>query len=551
MKRLPRPFLILFAAAGVLLLSFTGLFGLVYFKIRDVKEPLINTLQQYIDGELKIEAADVAFFPPGINLKGVKLFAPNDPEPAAIIPEARLRFNLMPLIQRKIETRLTLKEPVIHVKKIRRGKSNMERIFSPLMAGDGEGQKKSQVMNLEELWWRRLAIEELNIEMAHFLSSEAGSGVVTELKNIDIQADRIRFESSTRPAEIKIRYELPQFSKAPMELKTKMRFMEAEQAMKLEDGQIRWGPLEVALQGKALLPSEKNKEVQLDLHLEAKNQELQDLNKVLKEKVPVTGKVNLKGTITGTPFAPQFALSADSPDLTVKGKSLNAFHAEFKNKEGSIRFGPVPLPSVNMKDKIRIAEVLAAGTQLGDMVNVGMLSNSANVIGTQVDQIRANVSIAGGNISLHPFSLGNGHFSASGNGQIIQQKNISAGGTFTLNQGVTRQLIPDPALRRMVTDGRDQISFPFSLSGPLSDPNVAIDNSGFKGKMAGATALILQRQLMGGGINPQNILNAALGNPTTQNQTTTRQTKTTNTTTTKKRQGTTGNSLADQLLFGR
>jgi hypothetical protein len=306
--RLPRPLLILFILAGVFFLSFTGLFGLVYFKIRDVKEPLINTLKQYIEGDLQIEDAEVSFFPAGIDLKGVKLIAPNDPEPAAIVPEAKLRFNLIPLLQKKIETRLTLKEPVIRLKKYPKGKNNMEIIFSPLMASE-----KPKARNLEELWWRRLAIEELSIEKAHFISSQAGSTEVTEFKNIDIQADRIRFESSLRPAEIKVRYEMPQYSKSPMELKTKMKFVENEQAMNLQDGEIRWGPMKVDLQGKALLPSDKNQEVLLNLDLEAKQLQLSNLNKVLKEKIPAEGTVALKGKVTGTISPLSLTLIPPSP----------------------------------------------------------------------------------------------------------------------------------------------------------------------------------------------------------------------------------------------
>ena len=641
--RLPRPLLILIAIAGFLFLSFTGVSTLVYFKIRDVKGPLLSTLQQYINGQLKIEDAEVVFFPAGINIKGIQLFAPNDPEPAATIPEAKLRFNLIPLIQKKIETRLTIREPVIRLKTSPKGPSNMETIFAPVM-----GNEKHRVTSLDELWWRRLAIEELTIEKAHFISTQVGSSELTELKNIDIQADRIRFESSFRPATVKIRYELPQYSSDPMEMKTKLRFVEKDQAMHLEDGQLRWGPLKVGLQGQALLPTKENQDVQLDLDLNAPELRLQDLNKVLKEKVPVSGTVALAGKITGTPFAPKLSLDLDSPEINIKGNSLSKLHAELskgatpgielkntsfgiyggkidadgtllpgnktsadlnirmnslsvaaisgkkdmparlsgqlklKSPEvqnlyaysggGPITVGPIPLPSVDLSNKIRIAEVLAAGTQVGNMVNVGMLRNSSNIIGTQVDQIKANVSIAGGNLSLHPFSLGNGHFSASGNGQILQQKNISAGGIFTMNPGVTRQLIPDPMLRRVVTDGRDQISFPFSLSGPLSDPNVSVDSSGLKGKMAAATALILQRQLMGGGLNPQNMINSALGgnsqNPLgqflgapppqqqaipPQNQTRNTQQPSRNSTAPQQQQKkpTTGNSIADQILFGR
>jgi hypothetical protein len=258
-----------------------------------------------------------------------------------------------------------------------------------------------------------------------------------------------------------------------------------------------------------------------------------------------------------------------SGDLKVKSKdleNLDSYHGG-----GVVTVGPVPLPAVDLKSKIKIAEVLSAGTELGNMVNVGMLGNSAHVIGTQIDTIKATVGIGGGNITLQPFSMGNGHFSASGNGTIIRQKNVSGSGIFTLNQRVTRQLILDPLLRRTLTDGRDQLSFPFSFQGPLSDPNVTVDSSALRGKMARAMVLVLQKQALGQ-LDAQKILDSSLkGTPLGDPKnplgrilgTTTHSGKTAPQTTsrtppsqkspaqTKKPQSTTGNPLADQLLFGR
>lgn len=178
---------------------------------------------------------------------------------------------------------------------------------------------------------------------------------------------------------------------------------------------------------------------------------------------------------------------------------------------GNISVGPIPLPVVDLKGKVKVAEILAAGTAAGQMINVGMLSSSANLIGTQVDAINASVRIAGNNITLAPFSMANGHFSASGNATIAQQKSINGSGTFHLNPGVTASLITDPMLRGAVTGGKGGLSIPFSISGPLDDPNITVDSGYLQGLIAKATAMGLKNMLMGG-LKPQNMLNSALKN---------------------------------------
>jgi hypothetical protein len=78
---------------------FFSLLAFVSFQLKDVKTPLITYLKSQIDGDLQIGDAEVVFFPAGINLKDVKLFAPGETVPSATISKAKLRFNLLPLIK--------------------------------------------------------------------------------------------------------------------------------------------------------------------------------------------------------------------------------------------------------------------------------------------------------------------------------------------------------------------------------------------------------------------------------------------------------------------
>ncbi len=641
-----RPKLILLGLSGLVLVVLMGFFGFGYMRLTNIKKPLLATLQKYIDGRLEMESADLSIIPPGLKLQGVTLWAPEGTEPAAKIESARLKFNLLPLIQKKIESELVLKNPVIYLRSTKNGPSNMEAVFAPLLQ-----EKQPDAVDLSDMWWRRIAVERLQIENAHFISFDPEGITGTELKNIHVNADHIRFESQRNPAKLKISYELPQYSELPLSLATRMRFNPESKVMDLEDGTVQWGKLKADLGGQVDMAGGKKKaDLNLNLKLRGKALDLSELDTILKQAPGLKGKVDVLGEVTGSPFAPLFSFNLDSPQLKAQGYTLSSLHSLIQKDQkaihlketsfdifggqvevsgqvtptgdmpadlkiklsnlsvaaatgkkgsparlsgnlamkspalsqgkayaggGNITVGPIPLPQIDLKQKIRVAEVVAAGTGVNNMINVGLLGNSANVIGAQVDQVRAKVSIGGGNITLHSFNLGNGHFTANGTGKIFQQKSVMASGTFTLNSRVTSQFITDPMLRRVLTDGKNQLSFPFALTGPLSDPKVGIDSGPLKGKMAAATALMLQRQLMGGQLNPQGMLNqalkgtaagdpknplgqflgAAVGQPAQQQQAPRQQPHTGSRqgaqTETKSKAPTTGNSLADQLLFGR
>lgn len=561
-----------------------SVFAYLSYRIRDIKTPLLAFLKSQIAGELQIGDAEVTFMPPGIDLKDIKLFAPGDAQPSASIGDAELRFNLMPLVRKKIEARLYIDKPEILLTRGKDGKTNMERIFAPLISGEAGKKDQAAVNPLDEFWWKKIAVDRLRIEDAHFRATQEGHAEVTELKNLSVEADHIRFDGGGKPAKLKIRYLMPQVSEQPMELGTQLAFDEAGQGIRLNEGAFTWGDLRLDFGGQALLPAAGRKDIALDLNFAAQKIDLKKLGKMLKEPLPADGVLAVKGTVTGTAFAPVIQATLDSPALTVSGKTLSAFHAELLKKEkpieiqtatfgiyggsvaisgqalpgpatsanvnvalkslslaaasgkkgnparlsgnlklsspnvakpysfsggGNISVGPFPLPVVDLKSKVKVAEILAAGTAAGQMVNVGMLSSSANVIGTQIDQVNAAVKIAGNNITLAPFNMGNGHFTASGNATIAQQKSINGGGTFNLNPGVTARLIPDKMLRGAVTGGKGGLSVPFSISGPLEDPNISVDSGYLKGLVAKATAMGLKNMLMGG-IKPDAMLNQAL-----------------------------------------
>jgi hypothetical protein len=172
---------------------------------------------------------------------------------------------------------------------------------------------------------------------------------------------------------------------------------------------------------------------------------------------------------------------------------------------------------MNLQNKVKVGEVLTAGTGASHLVNLGMLSSSANLTGTQIPSINASIHFSGNNVTLNSFSLGNEHFNASGSGQIINQKSISASGTATLNPGVTAQLFPDPMFRAAVTGGKSGLSVPFTLSGALDNPDFNIDSGYMSNLIARAAATALPRLLMGG-LQPNQMLgqalkNTPLGNP--------------------------------------
>jgi len=581
-----RLILILILLGGLLGTGVLALFAYVSFQLRDVKAPLLSFLKNQIDGDLQIADADVSLFPAGINLKGVKLYAPGETTPSATIEKAKLRFNLLPLIQKKIETRVFIYEPDIRLTRGKDGRSNMERIFSPLMAGEKKKEISPEAEAMERLWWKRLAVNKLLIEKAHFISIPQKTGKApTELKNVSIEADEIRFEAGQAPAKIKIRYDLPQISKEPMELRLRLAFQEATQGLQVQEGKFGWGPLAMDLSGEALLPTLARKDVLLNLNFLSPTVDLKKLSKIMTDPLPVSGILSLKGTVTGTAFDPLLKLILDSPSLTVAGKTLANFHAELTKKDkavqidkasfgiyggsvalsgvalpsettsvnldvslrsislaaaagskspaslsgtlqvasgniknpnsfsggGRISLGPIPLPVVNLQNKIKVGEIVTAGTGANRLVNLGMLSSSANLIGTSIPQINATIKFAGRNVTMSPFSLGNGHFKASGSGAIANQKSIAASGTATLNPSVTAQLFPDPLFRSAVTGGKGGLSVPFTLSGPLDNPDFNIDSGYMSSLIARAAATALPKLLMGG-VQPQQMLGAALKN---------------------------------------
>lgn len=570
---------------GVTVAVFAVGFGSLAFymasRLRDVKGPLIQALQSQIDGELRVGEAKVVLFPVGLDLKDILLIAPGETEPTAKIQVAELRFNLIPLVRKKFEGKLNVVEPEVFLRRGKDGKTNIERIFAPVLSGES----KERVSAVDQLWWKRLAIDRLRIRDAHFVATREGTADRVELKNIDVAADNIRFDGAREPAKIKVSYHLPQVSQTPMEISTRMRFDDAIQGLKLEEGAVQWGESKIDFSGQVLLPGEKNKEVTLDLNFAAPDLDLKKLGSILVNPIPASGKLAMKGTVQGSAFEPKLDVVLDSPALNVSGKSLSNLHAELSKKEkpveirntsfgiyggkielsgeaipgptipaklnvglrslsvaaasgkpspaslsgdlqlsspnvsnpnsfsggGKISAGPFPLPVINLQDKVKVAQILAAGTAVGQMVNVGMLSSSANVIGTQVDRVNAAVRINGNNVTLAPFNLANGHFSASGNATIANQQSINGGGTFHLSPGVTSSLITDSRLRQAMTGGRGGLSVPFTMSGPLSDPNISVDSGYIQGLVAKATAAGLTNMLMGG-IKPQGMINEALKN---------------------------------------
>ncbi|HEX5034864.1 MAG TPA: AsmA family protein, partial [bacterium] len=232
-------------ACGALAVAFVSLAFYVSHRLRDVKGPLIRALQSQIDGELKVGEAKVVMFPAGLDLKDIQLYAPGEQEPSAKIEVAELRFNLIPLVRKKIEGKLNVVKPEIFLRRPKDGNTNMERIFAPLISGES----KERVSAVDQLWWKRLAIDRLRIRDARFLATREGSEDKVELKDIDVSADRIRFDGSRDPAKIKISYSLPQVSKEPMEITTRMRFDEAIQGLRLEDGALLWGETKMDFSG--------------------------------------------------------------------------------------------------------------------------------------------------------------------------------------------------------------------------------------------------------------------------------------------------------------
>jgi hypothetical protein len=116
---------------------------------------------------------------------------------------------------------------------------------------------------------------------------------------------------------------------------------------------------------------------------------------------------------------------------------------------GKVSVGPIPLPVVNLQNKVKVGQVLTAGTGTNHLVNLGMLSSSANLTGTQIPAINASIKFAGNNVTMSPFSrqrtfqclrlgpdpqskidqrLGNGHLESGVTMAAFSRPSISFGG---------------------------------------------------------------------------------------------------------------------------
>ncbi|MCB1215177.1 MAG: hypothetical protein KDK66_06845, partial [Deltaproteobacteria bacterium] len=163
---------------------------------------------------------------------------------------------------------------------------------------------------------------------------------------------------------------------------------------------------------------------------------------------------------------------------------------------GPITVGPIPLPQVNLKNKIKIAQMVTKGSLLENKINLKLLEDSRQVIGSEINPLKAQLIINGSTIALKPYHMANGHFRASGDATVFKQKSIESKGTFTLNRRVTEELILDPSLRKILTEGKNELSLPFSLSGPVEDPQVSVDSSHLQQRMVLASAELLKQQTL-------------------------------------------------------
>ncbi len=164
---------------------------------------------------------------------------------------------------------------------------------------------------------------------------------------------------------------------------------------------------------------------------------------------------------------------------------------------GNISVGPIPLPKLNLKDKIGGAQLLTGGFLFPQLVNLNPLSNSANLIGSQIDSLNSQVSIHGEKLSLNPFRFSNSKVSGSGSGEIHSQKTIDASGIATLSSAVTTLLFPDRNFRTSITGGRGTLSIPFRLSGSLENPQFTIEENYLKNLVAKIAGASVQSMIFG------------------------------------------------------
>ncbi len=151
-------------------IGFLGIFGIlaglfyISFKLENLKEPLIVFLKSQISGNLSIEEAKVSFFPPGLNLKNISLFAPGETTPSATVEQAKLRFHYIPVLQDNIQTTLWIDHPRVQFYRQANGQANMETIFAPLLKGEAQDSKSA----FSKLWRKKLEVDRIRIRQGNF-----------------------------------------------------------------------------------------------------------------------------------------------------------------------------------------------------------------------------------------------------------------------------------------------------------------------------------------------------------------------------------------------
>jgi len=564
-------------------IGFLGIFGIlaglfyISFKLENLKEPLIVFLKSQISGNLSIEEAKVSFFPPGLNLKNISLFAPGETTPSATVEQAKLRFHYIPVLQDNIQTTLWIDHPRVQFYRQANGQANMETIFAPLLKGEAQDSKSA----FSKLWRKKLEVDRIRIRQGNFFINLGNPDQKTELRNLNLRADEIQFNLNT-PAQIQIQFVVPTLSSEPLQFRFPL-VLEKGRELQIKDGRFSWNKLNANFGGEFLLPNATQKDPQLNLQAQALALDLQTLS-FLKGFPPVKGKVDLTAKITGSVFAPITHLELQSSALQVDGKKLTDLkfsllkqeepleiekgffrlyggtvessgklflgalssaklkvqlgglslgeisgdktqrarlnaNLDVENKNlnnssgwtgaGTVNLGPFPIPPMDLSQKVRVAEILTLATNLNEKINIGMLKSSSNVVGTQIDQIHANISFAGDTVNISSFNLGNSHFTASGSGTLVQQKRINASGVAVLSSSVTAQLFPDQNFRSALTEGKGTFSVPFRISGELPDPDVIVDQDALKQIIHRATLLTVKEVLLGG-VRPQNLIDAAI-----------------------------------------
>ncbi len=561
--------------AGSLIFVFFGLFLVIFYRLEAFKEPLLSFLKGQVQGDIQISQVHLSFLPPGLLLKEVKLFAPGDSEASASIEKLKLNFKLVPLLQGNREARVYIRKPLLRMVLGTDGRNNFEKIFEALFANSALDEPES---------WKNFKVTQLEVQDAHFVSSEARNASPTEIQNLGVEADEIHFSSPEGPAHLRIHFELPRISRKRVNISSDLVLDSAQSLLRLQNGKAEWASAEMEVGGNILLPNPQRKNMEWALEFSVKNLNLEKFSKALKKNLNLNGDLTWEGKITGTAFNPLLRLNFEANHFRVLGKEISKLEGEVIKKdkvveiskahfnifggavdltgtllpegrvsgnfnlyfqglnlsemiekaswakisgelilkesdledprsllgEGNIVGGPFPLPILDLKDKMKIASLMSEGTLSPKIMNLDFLSMSSNVIGRQIDQLSAHLTISGDDTSLSPFRLSNSYFSAVGSGVLQKRRNIKASGLAILSGAVTTLLFPDQNFRSALTAGKGLLELPFHVNGTLENPEISIDAAYLKELLAKIAAANLKLLLLGNE-KPAELFNALKG----------------------------------------